>query len=160
MESNPSDEFGLTIPVYSRDARLQEPVESPSERGLEVLVIFTDVKGTAAALQMAESLAQKLAAHIRLLLPYEVPYALPLTQPAVPVTFLENQLRRLASEIELNVAGQIYLCRDKKRALSLLLRPGSLVVMGGKKRWWPTGTQRLAKALLKDGHQVIFAESR
>ena len=46
-------------------------------QGLEVLVIFTDAPETLAALQMADGLAQKLSAHIRLLLPYEVPTRCP-----------------------------------------------------------------------------------
>ena len=129
-------------------------------QGLEVFVIFTDAPGTLAALQMADGLAQKLEAHIRLLMPYEVPYALPLTKPAVPVEFLEGQIRNLAGKTRLEVAAHIYLCRDKRRALELLLRPHSLIVVGGKKRWWPTSAQKLAQDLQKDGHHVIFAELR
>ena len=129
-------------------------------QGLEVLVVFTDATGTLAALQMADGLAQKLGAHIRLLLPYEVPYALPLTRPPVPVEFLEGQVRNLASKIHLDVAAHIYLCRDKRRALGLLLRPNSLTVVGGRKRWWPTSAQTLARGLQKEGHHVIFAELR
>ena len=88
-----------------------------AEKRLEVFVIFTDAPGTLAALQMAEGLAQKLEAHIRLLMPYEVPYALPLTKPAVPVEFLEGQIRNLAGKTRLEVAAHIYLCRDKRRTL-------------------------------------------
>jgi hypothetical protein len=109
---------------------------------------------------MADGLAQKLAAHIRLLVPYEVPYTLPLTKPAVPVEFLEGQVRDLAGKTRLEVAAHIYLCRDKRRSLELLLRPHSLIVVGGKKRWWPTSAQKLAQDLQKDGHLVIFAELR
>ncbi|MGA2986938.1 MAG: hypothetical protein ABSG32_24315 [Terriglobia bacterium] len=127
---------------------------------LEVLVIFTDAAGTLAALQMAEGLAQKLGAHIRLLVPYEVPYTLPLTKPPISVEFLEGQIRDLAGKTRLEVSAHIFLCRDKMRTLKLLLRPHSCVVVGGKKRWWPTSAQRLAQGLQKDGHQVIFAEPR
>ncbi len=123
-------------------------------------MIFTDAPGTLAALQLADGLAQKLEAHIRLLMPYEVPYALPLTKPAVPVEFLEGQIRNLARDTRLEIAAHIYLCRDKRRTLELLLRPHSLIVVGGKKRWWPTSAQKLAQALQKDGHHVIFAELR
>lgn len=127
---------------------------------LEVLVIFTDAAGTLAALQMAEGLAKKLGAHVRLLVPYEVPYTLPLTKPAVSVEFLEGQIRELAGKTRLDVAAHIFLCRDKMRTLKLLLRPLSCVVVGGKKRWWPTSAKKLAQGLQKDGHQVILAELR
>ena len=77
-----------------------------------------------------------------------------------PVEFLENQVRKLADNTNLDVTAQIYLCRDKTRVLSLLLRPHSAVVVGGKKRWWPTSARKLATDLEKNGHQVVFAESR
>ena len=160
MEASSGDEFGLTSPGFSHDPKSHGRIDRQTEKGLEVLVIFTDAPGTLAALQMADGLAQKLEAHIRLLMPYEVPYALPLTGPAVPVEFLEGQICNLAGKIRLEVAAHIYLCRDKRRTLELLLRPHSLIVLGGKKRWWPTSAQKLAQDLQKDGHDVIFAEWR
>jgi hypothetical protein len=78
----------------------------------------------------------------------------------VPVEFLERQIRDLARNTRLDVAAQVFLCRDKKRALGLLLRPQSLVVVGGRQHWWPTAAQKLAQAIQKDGHHVIFAEMR
>ena len=160
MEAYSGDEYGLASPVFPHDAKGHDPIDGHTEKRLEVFVIFTDAPGTLAALQMADGLAQKLEAHIRLLMPYEVPYALPLTKPAVPVEFLEGQIRNLAGKTRLEVAAHIYLCRDKRRTLELLLRPHSLIVVGGKKRWWPTSAQKLAQALQKDGHHVIFAELR
>jgi hypothetical protein len=160
MQINSGDEFRLTSPVFSQDTNCHDLIDRHTERGLEVFVICTDAPGTLAALQMAEGLAQKLEAHIQLLMPYEVPYTLPLTKPAVPVEFLESQIRNLAQKTRLEVSANIYLCRDRKRTLKLLLRPHSLIVVGGKKHWWPTSAQKLAQALQKDGHHVIFAELR
>jgi hypothetical protein len=186
MKVYPDNDGSPASSVFSHDAQCQEPVDGHTDKrvevltifpdplgtlgalqladdlaqGLEVLVIYTEAAGTLKALQTAEGLAQKLGAHIRLLLPYEVPYALPLTKPPVPVEFLERQVRSVASAVHLDVAAQVFLCRDKKRAMGLLLRPNSLVVMGGKKRWWPTPAQKMAQGLKKDGHHVIFAELR
>ena len=160
MEAHSGDEYRFASPVFSQDAQGHDLVDGHTEKRLEVFVIFTDAPGTLAALQMAEGLAQKLEAHIRLLMPYEVPYTLPLTKPAVPVEFVAGQIRDLACNTRLEVAAHIYLCRDKRRTLKLLLRPHSLIVVGGKKRWWPTSAQKLARTLQKDGHQVVFAELR
>jgi hypothetical protein len=44
-------------------------------------------------LQRAHQLTKKLEAHLHLLPPYEVPYALPLTTPPVSVEFLACDLR-------------------------------------------------------------------
>jgi hypothetical protein len=180
------DDYALASPVFSRDANAQTSIddeggekqepftlppvalgtvatvhtaERPKPR-LEVVVVFTDAAGTLAALKNAEGLAQRLDAHLRLLVPYEVPYVLPLAKPPVPVEFLEGQIRELAAKINLDVAAQVYLCRDKKRALDILMKPHSLVVVGGKKRWWPTAAQSLAQSLEARGHQVIFTDLR
>jgi hypothetical protein len=160
VEAYSGDDYALVSPVFSHDAKDHDPVDGHAGKRLEVLVIFTDAPGTLAALQMADGLAQKLEAHIRLLVPYEVPYTLPLTKPAVPVEFLEGQIRHLAGKTRLEVAAHICLCRDKMRTLELLLRPHSLIVVGGKKRWWPSSAQELAQSLQKGGHHVIFAELR
>jgi hypothetical protein len=160
METYSGDEYGRASPVFSPGARGHNPVDGYTETRLEVVVIFTDTSGTLAAMQMADRLAQKLEAHLRVLMPYEVPFALPLTKPAVAVSFLEDQLRTLASKVTMEIAAQIFLCRDKWRTLRLVLEAGSLVIVGDRKRWWPTPEQRLARALSKDGHHVVFAELR
>ena len=160
MEVYSDGEFGLTFPAFPCEATGREITNGVAEEKLEVFVIFTDTLGTLSALQLAERLAQKLEAHIQLLVPYEVPYPLPLTRPPVPVEFLEGQVRDLAGKTHVEVAAQIYLCRDKKPILECILRPHSLIVVGGKKRWWPTSAQKLAQSLQKDGHHVIFAELR
>ena len=155
-----NDDYVIWAPACSDRGVYPELGGSPGEQKLEVCVIFTEMPGTRAALHTAEALAQRLSAYIRLLVPVEVPYALPLTEPAVPVQFLQGQMRNLASEIRLEVAAHICLCRDKRRALNSLLRPQRPVVIGGKKHWWPTREQRLAQALAKNGYEVIFAELR
>ena len=123
-------------------------------------MIFTDVAGTQAALQMAEGLAQQLGAHIRLLMPYEVPYALPLAKPAVPVEFLEGQIRNLARETGPGSRGADLFVPRQGSALGTPAQAAFADCCGGKKRWWPTAAQKLAQALQKDGHHVIFAELR
>jgi hypothetical protein len=44
--------------------------------------------------------------------------------------------------------------------LTAVLDPNSLVVVGGRKRFWPTQEELLAKTLRRQGHEVIFAETR
>ncbi|MGB7590527.1 MAG: hypothetical protein WCD04_04220 [Terriglobia bacterium] len=135
------------------------PAAADAHPELEIFVIFTDHSGTLAALRMADRLGEQLDARLRLLMLHEVPYALPLTRPAVNVRFLEEQLRALASKIPVDIAAHIYLCRDKRRTVRLILKPRSIVILGGRKRWWPV-EQKLARVLREDGHHVIFAESR
>ena len=160
MEAYSGDEQRLASPVFSHAASGRDTIQGNTETGLEVFVVFTDAPGTRAALRWAEGLAQNLDAHIRLIMTYEVPYALPLTRPPVAVEFLEDQVRKVAGQTHLEVAAHIYLCRDQERELRLLLTSPSLIVVGGKRRWWPTSAQKLAQTLQKGGHHVIFAELR
>jgi len=130
------------------------------EAKLEVNVVFTTLEGTLAALKTAASLAHDLNARVRLLVHQTVPFALPLEAPPVYVSFIERRCRALAigcawaSEVKVDV----YLCRDRLRAVLQTLRSNALVVVGGKRSWWPGAEQKLARQLQHHGHRVIFAE--
>jgi hypothetical protein len=130
---------------------------------LEVNVIFTDLQPTAAALKFAQSFARELGAHIRLRAAIAVPIQLPLDEPPVSVAFLKENLRKLASHLEgdtFDPTVHLYLCRDSVQALLQVLRPNSVVVIGGRRRWWPTAESRMARALRSEGHRVILVDSR
>jgi len=129
------------------------------ESGLNISVVFTSVDPTLAALKQAGSLANRLGAHITLVVPQIVPTHLPLDSPPVLIDWNEKRFRTIATESPVQTAVQIYLCRDRWETLSSVLKPHSLIVVGGKKRWWPTAESRLANKLRKAGHEVIFAET-
>ena len=130
---------------------------------LDVNVIFTDQASTAAALAFARSLARDLGARIHLRFAVTVPFQLPLERPAVSVSFLQEQLRKVLSDLErdgFEPRAHLYLCRDRVRALPQALKPNSLVVIGGRKRWWPTAESRIARALRAEGHRVICVDPK
>jgi len=132
-------------------------------RPLEVAVIFTDPKGTAAALNFAQTFARELGARIQLCAAIGVPHQLPLDESPVSVAFLRDNLRKLASQVTekgFEPTVHVYLCRDRVPALLQVLRANSLIVLGGRKHWWPTAESRLARVLRAKGHQVIFVDSR
>jgi hypothetical protein len=143
----PSKEFVRVVPVRERLA--------PATFDLEV--IFTDLAETRAALAAATKYARDLGAQITILNAQVVPYPLPLDRPPVPVEFTEQTLRALASEQVIDTAVELYLCRDRNDTIRQVLRPESMVVISGRKRWWPTAQNHLAKLLRQDGHRVIFA---
>jgi hypothetical protein len=145
----------------SRVTRKTNPRIGPGP--LEVTVIFTDPEGTAAALNFAQCFASELGARIQLCAVIAVPHQLPLDQPPVSVAFLQENLRKLASravEEGLDPSVHVCLCRDRVLALSQVLKANSLIVLGGRKHWWPTVESRLARTLRAKGHQVIFVDSR
>src|ERR1700685_3621814 len=121
---------------------------------LDISVVFTSVDATLTALKEAASLANSLGGRITLIVPQIVPYPLPLTTPPVLVDFNERRLRVIASQCRVETRVSIYLCGDPLDILQSVLKPHSLVVVGSRKRWWPTAEKRLAKKLRRFGHQV------
>jgi hypothetical protein len=132
------------------------PEESDSK--LEINVVFTSVDSTLGALKEAGQLAENLGARITLIVPQVVPYPLPLTSPPVLVDFNERRLRVIASHCRVETRVSIYLCRETLETLKSVLKPGSLVVVGTRKRWWPTPEKRLAAKLRHAGFEVVVTE--
>ena len=134
------------------------PAIPESQPRLEIAVVFTSIEPTLAALRKAGSLADRLNGRVTLLVPQVVPFALPLTSPPVLLDWNERRFRVIASESPVETAVKIYLCRDRLDTLTAVLNPRSLIVIGGRKRWWPTAERRLARKLRRSGHEVIFTE--
>jgi hypothetical protein len=135
------------------------PIGEEVDQKLNIAVVFTSVESTLAALKEAGNLANSLGARIRLVVPQVVPYPLPLETPPVLVEFNENRFRVMASESPVETSVQVYLCRDRFETLTSALKPGSIVVLGAKKRWWPTNDKRLARRLRRAGYEVLFKET-
>jgi hypothetical protein len=143
--------------ILSRDS--QRPgLAGDADQKLNIAVVFTSVEATLAALKEAGALASSLGARITLFVPQVVPYALPLETPPVLIDFNEKRFRVIASESPVETSVQIYLCRDEFETLASVLSPRSLVVLGGRKRWWPTRERSLARKLHAVGHEVLFKE--
>ena len=137
----------------------QPPGTDPEESRLNIVVIFTSLGATIAALMRAGRLAESLGAQITLVVTQVVPYPLPLTSPPVLLDFQENRFREIAKESPVNIRVQLYLCRDRLETLSRVLKPRSIIVVGGRKRFWPLGEKRLVRTLRHAGHEVIFTET-
>jgi hypothetical protein len=138
-------------------AQAAEPVLPGKEQGrLGVNVLFTTHAGTLAALRSVSRLGASLNVLPNVLMPYVVPYSLPFDWRAVPEGFLEEKIRALSRESPTALRVRIYLCRNTRETLRRILQPRSLVVVGGRRRWWPSHEQRLVRALKKSGIDVIF----
>ena len=145
------------VPATGRPA---QHIGEETDQKLNIAVVFTSVASTLAALKEAGNLASSLGARIKLLVPQVVPYPLPLETPPVPVEFNENRFRVMASESPVETSVQIYLSRDRFETLTSVLKPGSIVVLGGRKRWWPTKDESLARQLRRAGYEVLFTETK
>jgi hypothetical protein len=136
-----------------------EALHEGNDHKLEVSVVFTSIEPTLRALKEAGGLADRLAAGIALVVPQIVPYPLPLTSPPVLLDFTERRFFVMARESHVETRVRIYLCRDRWDALRLALKPHSLVLIGSRKRWWPTAETRLAEKLRRAGHEVVVVET-
>jgi hypothetical protein len=128
----------------------------------EVNVIFTTPQATPAALSAALGLARHLEARVSVVVPQVVPRQFSFTSPPVSIPFTESRCHALAiacqEDVEIKV--QVYLCGDKRQCLLQVLERGSPVVLGGRKRWWPSAEERLARFLESAGYEVIFVDQR
>jgi hypothetical protein len=126
--------------------------------GLNIFVVFTSTVSTIAALKKAGGLAENLGAKVTMIVPQIVPYPLPLTSPPVLLDFQEKRFSEIAAQSPVETRVQIYLCRDDIELLERVLKPHSLVVIGGRRKWWPTKETRLARKM-QGQHEVIFTET-
>jgi hypothetical protein len=151
--------FNTATPLYVAPQTLPSPLIGASDSPMEVTVIFTDPETTRNALKTAALLAGGLNARVRLVVPQVVPYALPLNEPPIPTGFTEQRICLLVADLGVDTEVDICLCRNKRESLLCALRPHSVTVVGGRRRWWPTWEKRLAKQLRRSGHEVIFTET-
>ena len=126
---------------------------------VDIVVPYTTSRLTRLALREAEELTMKLPSRIRLLRMLTVPYPLDLRCPPISLDILREQTRQVARGME---AAEIvfFLTRDPEETLLKTMRPGSIVVIASKKRWWRTAQERLQKICERHGHQVALVYSR
>ncbi|MEO8096981.1 MAG: hypothetical protein ABI811_04725 [Acidobacteriota bacterium] len=121
----------------------------------EFSVIFTNPQATLAAVRAISGLARQLSAHISIVDARVVPYPLALEHPAADVGFLRRSALMLALRASEDVDVQIHFCRDRAVTLNAVLKEDAIVVLAGRKRWWQTAEQRLAR-MLQHGRRTVF----
>ena len=123
---------------------------------IEIVVPYTERALTAAVLQRASVLTAGLNASIRLVAIHAVPYPLPFHCPAAEHAHLVERLVDLASRCPSSVAPEVVLARYRDAGFRHVLKPASIVLIGARKRFWPTREEKLARALARDGHMVVL----
>jgi len=144
--------------LISIDSEILMRAINPGFR-LSVSVIFTSINRTLIALEKASQLAEPLKSGIEILAVQTVPFALPLDEPPVPFGFVVRRLKEMVAQFAVQIKISAYLCRDQLEALKRVLNRDYPVVMGVRKRWWPTRNKRLARKLRRAGYDVILIET-
>ena len=124
-----------------------------------VYVVYTSFDETLAALRAAGGFSEALGMPVTLVHFREVPYELPVDGPrGVSPIETDAFIRRLRTE---GLAPRVHvcLCRDYRQAIPMAFKPYSLVVVAGRRGWWPTLSQRWRRALEDKGHFVVFIDT-
>ena len=124
----------------------------------EVFVLFTSQEQTLTALQRAGDLSRPIGARIVLLVAQIVPYQLPLDEPPVNLKFITERFERIASQYPVTAEVRVCFCRNQLEMLKSILNSDSLVVLGTRRRWWPTYEAGLARRLRQAGYEVVLVE--
>jgi hypothetical protein len=146
------------ILIFEEDKEPKLQTASPG-LSLSVSVIFTSMNWTLKALEKALQLANRLHTGIEILVLQVVPFALPLDKPPVQVEIFAKGLEEIASRFPGKTQISVYLCRDRGEALKRILNRNYPVVMGFRKRWWPSRDERLARELRRGGYDVQLVET-
>jgi hypothetical protein len=139
---------------------VEESARPVAETGVvDIVVPYTTPRLTRLALREAQELALKLPSRIRVLRMLAIPFPLDLRYPPFSLDILREQTRQVARGI---AAAEmvLFLTRDPEGSLVKTLRPGSIVVLASKRRWWRTAQERLQRMCERHGHQVALIYSR
>jgi hypothetical protein len=126
------------------------------ETRLSIVVPYTTPELTKAALKHAATLSAGLNAAIRLIDAQVVPVQRPLNEPTVNREFSVKRLREIADEAGMPVHVEIIYTRNRMECFRRSVKAGSLIVITAGMPWWPTFEKKLARSLLKAGHDVVL----
>jgi hypothetical protein len=142
----------------SESGAVADPPTNDSEGQLEITVVFTTPEATISATKRAAAFLHGLNARINLVAAQPVPFPLGLDNPPVSLAFNELQLLRIAmtSSVEMNV--KLYLCRSRVETLISVLKPGSVLIVGVRKKWLPTWERKLTRKLKSAGFRTLLLD--
>jgi hypothetical protein len=148
----------LASAVVSTPSR---PLFDGSDAGIRtdsVYVVYTSFDDTLAAVRVAAGFAKAMDVSVTLVHFRTVPYALPVDAPSgISPVETDSFTARLRAE-GLDVRVRVCLCRDERQAIPLAFTRPSLIVVAGRRGWWPTASDRWRRRLEAAGHLVVFAD--
>jgi len=124
----------------------------------QIVVLFTGLAPTLRAVAVARGLGRALGARISVVVVKTPKYS----PPRGGQTWTSRDIEAEALQKRLRATGDIRFrvvaAPHTGEALGVALGPSSLVVVGGRRRWWPTAAGRLCRLLEAHGHYVLFVD--
>jgi hypothetical protein len=121
-----------------------------------IYVVFTGVPATRAAVRAAQPLSVALGAPVTVVDFRVQPY--PLNGASQTMTGQSEEFARWLQQHDTAAKLRVFVCHDARQAFDTAFRPHSLIVVGGNRRWWPTRSTRMRRALESAGHLVLFVD--
>ncbi len=153
VEMTSKDQAGRR-PAAAREASLKPARRFSGAGALEIVVPYSSPQLTAKVVERAGALGAGLDVRLKLVAVYVAPYPAELRCPAAMERHLTARLTEIAERASLPASLHLVVSRDRLDGLRRLLRPGSAVLLGTRKRFWRTREERLARDLTRQGHQV------
>jgi len=143
------------------DARVPDAgSDIPAVRTDAVYVAYTAVEETLAAARAALDFASTLNVRVTVVHVRAVAYPLPVDAPTGISPIETDEFGRRLQAEGLNVRLKVVLCRDERAAVASAFAEHSLIVIAGRRGWWPTRAQRMRRMLEAAGHFVVFVDTR
>jgi hypothetical protein len=124
-----------------------------------VSVVYTTVDATLEAARIASELANAMRVPLRVVHFRTVPRQVPVDRPDGLSPIETGSFVARLREEGITARMRVYLCRDEAQTIPFAFRPNSIVVVGGRRSWWPTQAERWRHALEAAGHFVMFVDS-
>lgn len=123
-----------------------------------VNVVFTTADETLAAVRVASELGRALHVPLTVVHFRKVPYPLNVDAPAGLSPVETDAFVETVRAEGIDARMRVYLCRSDDRALPIAFKRRSVVVIGGRRSWWPTASERMRRRLEAAGHFVVFVD--
>jgi hypothetical protein len=122
----------------------------------DVYVLFTSPDETLRAVRGARRLARPMGSGVTVVHFRPIDFGMPLEEPAglSPVQTEDFKARLEAEDPDTRV--RVCVCRNARQAIPSVLPAHSLIVIGGRHRWWPTRSDRWRRTLEALGYVVVF----
>ena len=130
--------------------------ETGSSGEVEFVVAYTRPDVTRAVVERAAALTRGLNARLSLVAVHPVPCSSPAACPSATHAFLVDRLLELCAGSPLPASAQVILAHTRAEGFRHALKPDSMVLIGARKRLWPTRDEHLARDLRAAGHNVTL----
>lgn len=128
---------------------------TPPDHRVRVLVPYTTPRVTRETLAAARAMTQGLSASIVVVAVHVIPYPAPFHVPQLVREHLEVRLAA-AGEGSDRTEAMLVVARDAEEGFRSAASEGATVLIGTRKRWWPTRESRLARMLERGGCKVVL----